>query len=383
MKTNYVYKLLSNLNDVSDQEWDSIGNGNLFITKNFLNTTALTNPSLEHRWVTVRENGDLLGALYFQLIPFDGNELKSYRPSDTSGFFSTTKQAVIGCVLEKIQWKLAVLGNVFITGEDGQHFKKSVSSKCRWVIISEAAELVFNQIEPDAVLITDIYETQLTGSELMVQKKFRNFSVEPDMILKVPKEWTSFDDYLSSISSKYRVRAKKVFKNSKAIVSKSLSYEDCTKHGPELYRLYESVMENVDFKLAVATFDYFCSMKKEYPDKFFIEAYYKEDEIVGFISYFNQKHQMDVHLLGLNYAYNKEFNIYQRILYDCVAIGIKQKNAKIHFGRTASVIKSTVGAKPVPVISFIKHISTLSNIAFKPLTSLLKPEEFIARNPFK
>lgn len=383
MISNLSLSLHTNINDISIEDWTALEQDNLFSTKSFLQATANCNPHINHMWILAKESNSTLGVLYFQCIPFNGSELKSYKPGKIDGFLSGTKQALVDCVLDKINWRLAVLGNIFITGENGQYFHSSVNYSTRWEIIEKAAQKIFTDEKPDAVLITDVYENMLEGSKLLKDAKFRPFAVEPDMIFDVKSDWQDFTDYMSSISSKYRVRAKKVMKNSKEISSKEFSYEEVVQYNSELYKLYNNVMDKVDFKLTLASSDYFLQIKKQYPQDFVITGYFRGDELVGFISYFIQPHQMDVHLIGINYLINKDVSLYQRILYDCVGQGIKHQCEQIHFGRTASIIKTTIGAKPYPVQSFIKHINTISNIAFKPLTSYLKPEPFTSRNPFK
>ena len=59
----------------------------------------------------------------------------------------------------------------------------------------------------------------------------------------------------------------------------------------------------------------------------------------------NETH-FDAHFIGIDYSKNKEFAIYPRILNDYVRLGIETKSNQINLGRTASEIKSTLGAKP-------------------------------------
>jgi hypothetical protein len=165
--------------------------------------------------------------------------------------------------------------------------------------------------------------------------------------------------------------------------AKNLNFDEIEKFSEEIFALYKNVMEKVGFKLAEVQASYFAKMKKQFLDLFCIKAYWKYNEMVGFISFFKNQSQLELHLIGLDYANNTDDCVYQRILYDAIKHGIEEKFESIYFGRTASVIKSAVGAEPVPVFSFLKHQQKIPNLAIKPLTKYLKAESFVVRKPFK
>jgi hypothetical protein len=72
------------------------------------------------------------------------------------------------------------------------------------------------------------------------------------------------------------------------------------------------------------------------------------------------------------------------MLYDMIAFGIEQKVEKLHFGRTAPEIKSTVGAAPSPMYGYVKHFNPLFNyFMVRTFTARLKPKQYIIREPFK
>ena len=61
----------------------------------------------------------------------------------------------------------------------------------------------------------------------------------------------------------------------------------------------------------------------------------------------------------------------------------KNKTGKLILGRTASEIKSTIGAEAVELKCYIRHHNPLSNRIIKPFVEYLKPAAWIPRNPFK
>jgi predicted N-acyltransferase len=380
---NYTFKVYQHIHELPADEWQKLETDSLFSQYDFLKNTANSNPSILHHWVLVYEEKKLIGGLYFQIVRFRGAQLKSYLPEKEKNILNSTLQNLVDCFLDNVDWKLAVLGNIFISGDNGQHWTDGISSEKKWHLVKKAGKAVQKSIQADAVLITDIYNQHLAGSSILEKAGYRMFEVEPDMIFRVKPEWTSFENYLQDISSKYRVRANKVIEKSCTVDIVSASVEDLKAQKDVLYSLYKNVLDKADFKLAEISENYLWQTKENFPDLFQVKIYYLHGEAAGFISYFINTESLEAHIVGLNYKYNKDNCIYQRILYDCIADGIQHKKSMIHFGRTAGIIKSAVGARPVPVFSFLKHHHKLPNLAIKPLTRYLKPEPFVARNPYK
>ncbi|MBL7884945.1 MAG: hypothetical protein JNL69_12810 [Bacteroidia bacterium] len=135
--------------------------------------------------------------------------------------------------------------------------------------------------------------------------------------------------------------------------------------------------------MATLTPSYFYEMKNELKEEFTFTAYYLNKKIVGFKTSFLLKNELEAHFIGLDYEINKEYELYQNILYDYVNEGIEYGAKKIYLGRTASEIKSNVGAKAYELTCYIRHRNPLSNRIIKPFIDYLKPTEWIPRNPFK
>jgi predicted N-acyltransferase len=353
-----------------------------FSSKEFLANTQYICPQLQHHILEIKKEGVVLGNLYFQVMPFKGAELKSYIPQNEICLISKTMEAIVDMALDRIHWNLAVLGNVFITGDNGQYWLSDLSPEIKWQLIHKATKVLAKSKKIDAFLVSDLTLEQLDGKEAIMEKGYRLFEVEPDMVFNIPSEWQSFDDYIASLISKYRVRTKKVLEKSQALVIRNLELSDIDAYQNELFQLYKNVMDNAAFRLAEIRPNYFHDFKKAYPNNFWVRAYFIDNTLVGFISFFSSQQALNINFVGLDYQFNKDIAVYQRILYDCIDQGIILKKQNIHFGRTASEIKTAVGAVPITSYSMLKHNSTLPNLAIKPLTTYLKPEPFEVRKPF-
>lgn len=114
-----------------------------------------------------------------------------------------------------------------------------------------------------------------------------------------------------------------------------------------------------------------------------MKAYFLEDELVGFLTALANNNHLDAHFIGLNYDLNKAHAIYPRILNDYIRIGIEKQVSHINFGRTASEIKTTVGAKPSKLTCYIKHKMPFINQMIKPFIKRITLKDFKQHTPFK
>jgi hypothetical protein len=136
--------------------------------------------------------------------------------------------------------------------------------------------------------------------------------------------------------------------------------------------------------MAVLHIDFFEQMKLLYEENCIIIGYYKNEELVSFACLFKvDKSTLHVHYIGLNYEINKEYKLYNRMLLDFVRFAIENEKSYIHFGRTATEIKTTIGAKPIPLHAYLKMSNPVVNSTLPYLLKRIKTAEFVARNPFK
>jgi hypothetical protein len=71
------------------------------------------------------------------------------------------------------------------------------------------------------------------------------------------------------------------------------------------------------------------------------------------------------------------------MLLDFVKFAIEKEKYSIHFGRTATEIKTTIGAEPIPLHAYLKMSNRLMNASLPYFLKRIKPAEYVARNPFK
>ena len=389
---DYTFSFHHSIEQISPLLWNAhIPADNLLMQYDYLHLIETSQKeNMGFRYVMAKQEESIVGVLYFQVVNFTGSDLLNYFPTDATGwkkYFYAALKVICRPVFSIINAKILVSGNIFMTGESGFYFHPGIDENTRADLLRKAIDgIAANNKKIKAVVLSDLYEPKTDFHSNFQQNGFHEMKLEPDMSVQIREEWKSFDDYLNSFSSKYRVRTKKVFavNNENHIERRELSVEEVEKHQDRLYELYLKVMEKADFKLGIFTKHYFRLQKQQLPNNYRIFAYFRGEELLSFISVFCLSNEVDVHYVGLESELNKSLHIYQRMMYDTIDIGIRYRAQRLHLGRTATEIKSTVGATPFPTFGYIKHVNSILNfLLIKPFTAYLKPKEYVIRNPFK
>ena len=185
------------------------------------------------------------------------------------------------------------------------------------------------------------------------------------------------------MTAKFRTKANAAHKKSKEINCINLSIDEVKQQSKDIVLLYQKVVSLAKFSLGELQTQSFIELKQNLGDAYEIYGYYLGKELVGFASAFITESSLDAHYVGFDNLQNREYALYQRMLYDMVGRAIELKLDRVIFGRTAEELKSTLGAKEQSLKLYIRHRNHLSNKLLKHLIGQIKPASFEARYPFK
>lgn len=340
---------------------------------------------MQFRYAVIEQEGSTRGIAYFQVVNFEGSQLLNYLPEKTN-WFNRLIAGVASAVVSNLRLPMLVSGNLFMTGENGFYFAGDVSEEERAQLLRHCiGEVLKKDSSLRAVLLSDLYAPKTAFDARFTERGYREITVESDMSIAIREDWKTFDNYMSAMSSKYRVRAKKVFTQCQeaGVSLRNLSAEEIAAHETELFALYKNVMGNAEFQLASLTPDYFRKQKELLPQQYNVYGYFKDKQLVSFISLFDFGKKVEVHYTGMNHDIAKPIHLYQHMMYDMVRYAIEHGAQRLHFGRTAPEIKSTIGATPSPMYGYLWHRSWLFNRVIKFFAPSIKPGEYVMRSPFK
>ncbi|MBI5915614.1 MAG: GNAT family N-acetyltransferase, partial [Bacteroidetes bacterium] len=271
----------------------------------------------------------------------------------------------------------------------GFYFPENIPKETAFDILEEALILVQNELEKsglniDGIFIKDIVTEHRAPMKVLVERKFREFTFHPNMVLNIRENWKTFDDYMAAISSKYRVRAKKAFRHIEAIEKRELTEHQIFSYQNRLFELYKSVAENQDFNMVSLDENYLPALKRQLGDRFRVFGYFLDGELVGYFTTIRNHEELEAHFLGFEPECNRQCQVYQNMLFDILRLGIEQGVKKVVYARTAMEIKSSVGAEPYEMLCYIRASNRLTNKILTPIIEYLRPAaDWVPRNPFK
>jgi hypothetical protein len=376
---SYQYKIYSSIKEIEIGIWNDFNQEtNFYQSYQFLKIIEDSQNEIECRYCIFYLQNKIVGLAYFQLIQFSLAKLTKYNSSIKSNFISNSIRKYIA----KKEIHLLHLGNVFFTGDKGVIFNNNND-------LMHELPTVFDEVASTyEKKVTAYLTSNITLSDEKVCKDFpihgfHHFDTEPDMLFDLLHRWNSFDEYSAALSSKYRIRMNKVLELSAEIDRRVFLIEDVLKYNNEIDILFKNVMQQADFNLSELNTTFFIENIKSLYHIFKMYGYFFNDKLCGFSTLYMCKGIVHVHYIGLDYEINKTHKLYNRMLLDVLRIAIENKIDKIHFGRTATEIKSTIGAKPIVLNAYLKVNNRFLNRIAPYFLKRIKVPHFVIRNPFR
>jgi len=350
----------------------------IYFCQEFLEDIEVSNPNINFQYIVIKDHYTPVALATIQTISLGIDvilkniKLKAWLKRRIHAMFCRDHINIMFC------------GNIFLSGEHGIFIAKSTEKKQVADTISKAIKRLAKQTKPlHAIFIKDFLDTTLKWTNQFEQHGFTAMHVEPNMIIHLDKKWTTFEDYKNALKSKYRVKVNKADSRSATLEAKLFCEEDFAIYKDQLQQLYENTIANANFNAQVLNLNTYIKLRATYKEDFIVKAYFLEGELVGFLTALANNNHLDAHFIGLNYDLNKAHAIYPRILNDYIRIGIEKQVSHINFGRTASEIKTTVGAVPTELTCYIKHKRPFINQMIRPFIKRITLKDFKQHTPFK
>ena len=386
MKNTPASLFYSSVDEIPSETWRELACGeHIYFHPNFLNSIEKNHPEIQFSYIILVDDHKVpIAFAAIQIINFYIDDIKN----DLELFIKKIKNIgrKLGIIPNKKPLKLLISGNTFISGEHGIFIKKEENKK---IIIKQLAKAILHfvtadkNLKIDAFLLKDFKNNSLFISDELKKYNYHPFSVEQNMTFELNKQWLVFDDYLAAMKTKFRVKARKAFIRSKEIRIEEVTKENIDSQLPQMTHLYQKVVANANFNLSHFNLKTFKDLKELLEDNYIIRSYWLNNKMVGFISGVINQKSLDAHFVGIDYLLNREHAIYQRMLYNYIEIGINKKLHTINFGRTASEIKSSVGAVPEDLTIYLRHKKGITNKFLRLLLQRIQPSTFQQKFPFK
>jgi len=184
----------------------------------------------------------------------------------------------------------------------------------------------------------------------------------PKCILDV--QWPTFDAYLAGLRSHYRNRYTKALRRSAGLRLRWL--DDNSEFDESLYGLYEQVYDHSALKIEKLPISFFRG-------PFFRILVLEDDEgPQGFVQFLPNDDELIFEFVGFNYATNRTYDTYLRLLLEIVRYGIDEGYSTIDFGQTADDTKLKLGAQYTMLYAALHHSNPVVHAIGKMLAPALQ-----------
>ncbi len=391
-----TFKIHHSVSTINPADWDHLLDCKLiFLRREYLLAFERSHQDvMACRYIVMYQKDIAVGLVFSHILLVDQPFLQfaenvSTDASSCVKVRSKVEHWVQDHLINQYQFGVLVVGNLFLTGEHAFVFHPHTGANKFYTTLEKAINKIIadyrfpNGKTISMVLIKDFAPDKKGIVDLFLNENFHQIQSEPDMVLDIWDNWHSFDDYLKAMSSKYRVRAKRVMKKGKPLTRTPLSYEQIKDHQAIIHLLYQSIARESDFNLGYLEPTYFANLKKEMGDSFQVTLYTLNDRPVGFTSCFITHEGLDAHYVGYVTDLNRQYAIYNNMLYDLIHIAIDHKCKQLSFARTATEIKSTVGAKPQDLYLYFRHENKVMNKILSRYAKNFVKADYVLRNPLK
>lgn len=376
-------KVLSTVNDIPQEDWNKVADSrNIYLSIAYLEAleSALKDQMQFRYAISYSDTGEPVLIAVYQLVVFVDKRRQYSQDLCKLSYHIHKKIADVFTI------NVLVCGNVFCDGENG-FLSRGISQGEAMDEVAEITESLKREPsikeKSSITLFKEFWPESTSYSDRLKKKSYRDFMIDVNMVLKYHESWKTMDDYLASMKTKFRTRAKSVFSKSKKLQVNDFLAEDIERNAERIEELFGNVLEKSDFSFGSLNAQAFANLKRNLGDDFSFRAAWLDDRLVGFSTALFNQNVIEANFVGLDYEYNKEFSVYQRFLYDYVGQGLNRGAAELQLGRTAELVKSQIGALPTNMKLYAKHRKSVSNLLLKPIIQSISPSEFELRVPFK
>lgn len=386
-RRSLTVQMYSEIDDVPRAEWDGLARAQtqaIFFDRRFLRgVEAGVEQGLGCHYALFYEGARPVGLGCFQVTDFVGQPVGPLlERAPASVMFLAQK---LRLVQRAFRLRLIVCGNSFTSGEHGFAFSPEVHPDRAVAGLLDAVDRIRQAHAATAVLFKDFgpgaAAHRIAGR--LRDHAFCDLETEPMMVLDIDPAWDGYEGYLESLASKYRVKANRAFAKSRDLIVRDLEPEDLAAHEHTLAAIYDAVLDRADYRLGRQTPAAFMALRQELGDELVLRGFFQGDRLVGFSSGFVTDGALETQCVGIDYALNRELAIYPRMLYDYLQVAMARGLRRVNYGRTASEIKSTLGAEPVGVSCYLRHEQRAVNRLLPLLSRYVSMPSGPVRRPFK
>jgi hypothetical protein len=378
-RTPLQIAIADRFSQLNPEHWRAVTGGqSLFYSVEYQRAFEQFRPAnLEARYALISDGDTPLAAVCMQIARVDLTQVGNGKQTALQKFGSKVSQRVLVC------------GNLLVYGLHGVCFAPGADREVVWRAVTEVLYRVRRAEKlaghTDMVLIKDLDDAAVAESRALEGLSYGSVPTEPNMVLALDPAWRTHDDYLNSLTSKYRGDIKnRVFKKFNEAGATVEAISDVAAHAETLQRLYLDVHSNASLRPFTLPSAYWPALANLGTDNVAIHVARQGERILGFIVSLKDGDTAFAYHIGFDRAAaNEGVPIYLRLLHASLAQAIAFRCRRVSFGRTALEPKARLGCTPEPLYVWARHRHPFLNQLLQPLLRFVESEEAPEFAPFK
>ena len=389
--SGFGFALADSIEYLDAARWDAVtANDSLFLSRRYLRVLEEAGPkNVRQRYALVFRGKDVVAAVAAQCVSVSLERVRK-SPNERAGKTHGEVHANGGksAAFERLEQRMLVCGNLLSWGMHGVSFAEGEDPTVIWPGVAEAIYRLrrADKLSGDNnfVMVKDIPDAHAESAHALSRYSYRQLETEPNMVLEISPAWRTYEDYLASLTSKYRKSAKQIEKEVIDARCRVEELDNVEQHAERFHELYMQTHRNARLRLVTLPTEFIPTLDAHLGDDMRSTIVSRDGEVLGWVTTVRDGQTAVGYYIGFDRAANKDFPIYFRLLQAVVDDAIKLGCRRLSLGRTALEPKARLGARPEPLRIWIRHRIPMLNVLVRGLLHTISHhDETPERNVFK
>ncbi len=359
----YSCQLYERSSDVDPNEWSRVMNPDI-------------NPSMDLRFLTVLnesfappnktwaaiirdQDGNAVGATYFSLYLVDAAQ---FLPA----FLVPPTNLLRRLIPRYLFLKFVICGHPVGIGQSSLQVVDEANLDLVTETLEATASRIANQHRAKFILFKEFETAEADQMDGLLRGGYmRTKSV---VTYNLATTHDSFDSYYKAQSKRTRANMRKYFGHLEA-AEMSVAHESgelaASSFTEDVYRLYENVLSQAEFRFEVVPREFFVNLARVFPEEATFTFIRDEAMTQSFCCGLGRGSQHLLLYCGINYDRNSEASIYFNTLYRGLTPAFEAGARSVNVGQSADEFKRRLGCGPTDLFVFIKPIGWLFRSLFR------------------
>lgn len=376
--TGFGFALSDSVDYLDAARWDALAAPrSLFLSRPYLRVLEEAGPGgLRQRYAMIFRGREAVAAVAAQCVTISAARVRKVTPHEK-----------LSAPLERVRETVLVCGNLLSWGMHGVAFAPGEDPAALWPAVAEALYRLRRADKlsggPGLLMVKDISDADAPAASALSRFSYRPLETDPDMVLEISPRWGGYEDYLASLTSKYRRASRQIEQDVEAAGGRVEELRDVEGHAAELHGLYMQTHQNARLRLFTLREEFIPALAARLGEGMRCTVVRRDEELLGFVTTVRDGETAVGYYIGFDRAANGECPIYFRLLQAVVEDAIKLGCRRLSLGRTALEPKARLGARPAPMRVWIRHRIPALNVLVRAMLRTVSHDEAPERNPFK